>query len=111
MELLAQVLLGVVIGGMTLAVCAVPGFLVGGALGLLVRRIHQPGSRIRWGAVCLWALLCAAGTVLIILPTETNPTPNAFDALGELIVTFLGVASAAGGCFALYRTLHPRLSS
>jgi O-antigen/teichoic acid export membrane protein len=109
MEFLAQALLVVVIGGMALALCAIPGFLVGGALGLVVRRIHLPGPRIRWSAVCLWALLCAAGTVLIILPTETDPTPNAFDAFGVLVVAFLGVASAAGGSFALYRTLHQRL--
>ena len=96
-----EIVSGVLLLLLTAAVLALPGFLVAGALGLLVRRIAKLTSRRTWIAVTLWVLLCAAGAAACVASLARTSHPDPLDPLAELFYVLLGISSAVGGARAL----------
>ena len=100
---IAQIGLGIVLGVIALALLAVPGFLVGGSVALLLGRLTRfSKGRVRL-AVVIWAVLCLAITGFAIVQVEGASKPDALASLAELFFILLGVGTAAGGGYGLYR--------
>jgi hypothetical protein len=107
MDAVAQILVGAAIAIVGTAFLAVPGFLLGGAFGLVLGRVARPTMRTMRIAVGLWILVCVAGAAYAVMAVAGAQHPDSLDSVGEAFYALLGIGSAVGGGYALYRGAIP----
>ncbi len=102
---IVQIAFGILMAIAALGLLAVPGFLVGGAVGLLLGRPTGPSKGAISKAIAVWVILCLAATAAAVVQTEGASTHDSLDPLAELFFVMVGVGSALGGGCGLYTVM------
>ena len=107
MVTIVQFAFGALLVVLAVGLLAVPGLVVGGIVGLLLRRFARPSPRATRTVVIVWVVVCLLATVFGSMQVETQPRTDPLDPLVEGFLVLLGLASAAGGGYGLRRCASP----